>query len=182
MSRFIPIAFCAGFASVYAIRSLFKNLVPQGARVNARSVVDDIDDSEYTLDSYLSLDNDDKEESNPPPYTPRNRMKRIRKIAALASLHCRTKFGFKSRTEANELVARKFMHDYVTSLSDMRLADVPLVMPYALELCFVPSRAELDAKMMMQTSIIRDRQAALHRNFWDWSFGWFNDQPETLCL
>jgi hypothetical protein len=112
---------------------------------------------------------------------PINRCNRIRKIAALAALDCRARFGFKTRTESNEMVARKWIHDHVHSLKDMRRSDIPMVLPFALEYCFVPSRAELEAKAMMCTDIIRQRQKDINARHWDWSFGW-SSRPTGLSL
>jgi hypothetical protein len=98
---------------------------------------------------------------------------KTRQIAAFAALGCRARFGFRIRSEANEMVARKWLFDHISSLKDMRLSDVPLIMPLALELCFVPSKAELEAKAIMQTAVIRGRQVAYEAAYWDWGVGWF---------
>jgi len=140
--------------------------VSESAKRHALETVTHCDESEETVQEALIS-------------PPENRCNRIRKIAALAALACRARFGFKLRTESNELVARKWIHDHVSSLKDMRRADIPMVMPFAIELCFVPSKAELEAKAMMQTAVIRNRISALQATYWDWGVGWFR-RPRDL--
>jgi len=137
-----------------------RNHVPESAKRHIEETVNYIDESEETVQEALVGDHP-------------TRCNRIRKIAALAALACRAKFGFKNRTESNEMVARKWIHDHVSSLKDMRRADIPMVMPFAIELCFIPSKAELEAKAMWQTAVARNRVAALEATFWDWGVGLF---------
>jgi len=146
---------------VQAMYSWFmRNHVPESAKRHIEETIGYTDESEETVQEALLAD-----------YP--NRCNRIRKIAALAALACRAKFGFKFRTESNEMVARKWIHDHVSSLKDMRRSDIPMIMPFAIELCFIPSKAELEAKAMWQTAVARNRVAALEATFWDWGVGLF---------
>jgi len=164
----LTIVFSVLWFPVWAVCIHFYMLghVGESAKLHAEETVNIVDESEETVQEALL-------------HLPDNRCNRIRRIAALAALACRARFGFKRRSEANELVARKWIHDHVQSFKDMRRSDIPMVMPFAIELCFVPSKAELEAKAMMQTSLIRRRIADYEATYWDWGFGYFQ-RPAPL--
>lgn len=120
------------------------------------------------------------EGSSPPSPTHYTRTRRCYRIAAAASRECRAKFAFRSRTEANELVAHKWMYDYVVSLRDMRRTDAHVILPIALQLVFVPASYEIEASQIQFVPAVQRRIAlmsatwAVERSWYEWLTGRFS--------
>jgi len=156
--------------ALYFTRRLVRDHVSTISHVRASQLITHIDEAEHTPEEVVVIEND-------------NRQVRVRKLAAAVGSECRTHYGFRERSEANELVARKYMRDRLKSIKDMRHADINLVIPAALSVCFIPSRAEVDAAEVYATSEVQGRIARGNAKFWDVSWWWgrrYNTVPTSL--
>jgi len=157
----------AGLYCGFHFSRWYRRRVTASVRIHTRHVINDIDVHNNAVEDLAGA-------KHP------SRMVRVRLIAAAASRDCRARFLFMSRTEANMLVAHKWLHDYISALKDMRKADVPLIVPVALELCFVPSASELVANQIRFTDEVQHRLKLYNQTWWDWGFWGGSPDPQPL--
>ncbi len=99
----------------------------------------------------------------------------IPKIAGKLAAMCRTEISL-SHSVANELVARDWLVKTMTSLN-VRRTDQVKILPYALRLCFIPTRHELEARKMTlsddyQTLYAASKTRLRRKRTWlEWFFG-----------
>jgi hypothetical protein len=115
------------------------------------------------------------------PLTREQRVRGIRRhqLACSIGVECRAKFGFRVRNEANEIIARKWIHDQLHLLADMRKADIPHIIPYGLEVAFTPSIHEIRARAVTKTRAVQNRLADAELPFWDWGY-FVSSRPAPL--
>jgi len=89
-------------------------------------------------------------------------------IAAAVSRDCRTKFGFVYETEANRMVARKWMYDLIIASPDMRKVDASRILNLALILVFIPDAVEVECQQMKVAAAKIQRQREYATKWWDW--------------
>jgi hypothetical protein len=150
----------------YVSRLFWRDHVSTKIHSFGESLINEIDTSIETLEEIV-------------PKTHKKRLIKVRKLAAAVASECRTHYGFRSRTEANELVARKFIRDRLNSVEDLRKADIPLIMPFAINLCFIPSQSEIVAEEMMASNVVQQRLRAGRAQHWDWRWTWFGHFDST---
>lgn len=115
------------------------------------------DDEREMLDNIKHLDNYDESTNLYTDMVTCPLGVRTKHIARDAARLCRGKFAFGVRNAANELVARKFVYDYITNLPDMRRTDVCNIVHLATMFSFVPSSFEVAIKRMERTDVYANR-------------------------
>jgi len=73
------------------------------------------------------------------------------KIVRLAAAHVRAKVGLLKRTEANMMVARKLVNEFLEDRKDLRKTHWLAIVPLAVELAFVPTIYDIEARDMAGT-------------------------------
>lgn len=96
--------------------------------------------------------------------------KRTKYIAAAISRDCRSRFGFKSRSAANEMVARKWMYDRLRKIKDLRHSDCGAILNLACVVVFLPDELECECNDMIKTFEYRSRAAGFVTSTWFPSF------------
>jgi len=98
-----------------------------------------------------------------------SRRRKAHIVASHMSREVRAKFGFKVKSEANELVAHKYIYDHISLMTDMRRADVASIVPLAVMLSFIPSSIELESKQMEVSQPFEERRRQFATA---WHDGW----------
>ena len=101
------------------------------------------------------------------------RPRRALAIASSVSREARAKFLLMQEpfTRAMNLVVHKWMYDRVMSLKDIRKADVPNIMSYAMELVWLADQGEIVIRRLTATREAAERRSAGRAAWWDWSGG-----------
>jgi hypothetical protein len=135
-----------------------------------RNYVRRSDDSEILLGlddrSQLDLEDTINLESTP---------EAIPRFAGKLARVVRTEINVKKRDEATELVVREFLLRYMRELG-VRKVDVTTILPYAIQLSFIPTRDELLArKLTLMPEYQRRLEDAqpLYSREKPWLFNWF---------
>lgn len=68
------------------------------------------------------------------------------RVVRRAAAHVRAKIGLPKRTEANVLVARKLVTEYLEGLPDLRQLHYLQIVPLAVELAFIPTVYDIEAR------------------------------------
>jgi len=147
---------------------IVRGLVTNSIRVTGEVGIDTIDSHQFSSEEIASMNKD-----------VRSCRVRRHQLACSIGVECRAKFGFRVRSEANEIIARKWIYDSLVLLVDMRKADIPHIMPYALEVAFTPSIHELRARAVTQSRAVQTRLRDSEIQFWDWGY-YFARRPEPL--
>lgn len=84
-------------------------------------------------------------------------------------------FGARERTEAELLVTRKFMRDWLKEHRDLRAKDAAQIIDQALYLSFLPSTTLRDMRCVAETRRYRMRESH-HGSWWHW-WGPTTDRP-----
>jgi len=147
-----------GIAARSAWSYYTRNLITRAARDNMAQAIRNIDSDDLSVETSIAATRT------------WGSGVRTQMIAAAVSRDCRTQFGFASETEANKLVARKWIHDAIMANPDMRRCDASRIMGLAMILVFVPDAAEVEREQMKvaYSRIKRDREYAT--KWWDWGF------------
>jgi len=78
--------------------------------------------------------------------------RRFDQLAIALAGECYFKFGDRTRSEANNLISRKWMRDRIGDVKDLRRKDAAGIIDVALPLSFYPSRQALRMDQHMRTS------------------------------
>jgi len=97
-------------------------------------------------------------------YRPRN----AHRMAFALADEAYFKFGFRERSDANLLITRKFMHDQLREMQDLRAKDAATIVDLALYVSFLPSRAMQDMNAVDSTRAFGRRKKASSRASWGW--------------
>jgi len=162
------IALYTSYRCYYYLAIRIRGLVTNSIRVTGEVGIETIDSHQFSSEEIASSSKD-----------VRSCRVRRHQLACSIGVECRAKFGFRSRSEANEIIARKWIYDSLTLLADMRKADIPHIMPYALEVAFTPSIHELRARAVTQSRAVQTRLRDAEIQFWDWGY-YFTRRPEPL--
>jgi len=93
-------------------------------------------------------------------------------IAMALARRAYLQFGPRPRTEANELITRKFLRDVVLELRDLRIKDACAVVDVALSLSFLPSAARREMNQYDRTFAFEERRCEVPEGTWvDWLLG-----------
>lgn len=118
----------------------------------ARQIVRDYHDAEDNLsDVFDVIDQDIRRR--------RIRGCGLRRIAYSLADKAYLQYGYRSDSEANRLITRKFMRDHIGQFEDIRDKDAAQAIDIALELSFLPSEAWKQMAAITRTPVY---QAALH--------------------
>lgn len=155
----------------FAIRRVYRWIFHRGLEHRAADFLEQFDDNYVELVSTVERA---REEDGLPIGGPegdagprqrfirlaRHRPGRGREMAfALAEL-AYFQFGFRLRSEANELITRKFMRDSLAEFKDLRKKDAAGVIDVALPLSFLPSQAMRSMGELESTDAFQDRSRA----------------------
>ena len=77
-----------------------------------------------------------------------------------AVVHVKCKLGTPRDTKANRMIVAAMVREYYDTKADMRRCDKLKFGPLAIELCFVPTAAEVLARMVRETKAVAERKAA----------------------
>lgn len=105
------------------------------------------------------------------------------RLVRQAAAHVRAKVGLMKRTSANAMVARKLVCEFLDELKDLRKSHHVAIVPYAVELAFVPTVYDLEARDMAgcEEWAWRREQHDADREVvrGGWWFGWFGRKITT---
>jgi len=87
---------------------------------------------------------------------------RLRSIAALLSRQCRAEFGFTGSSQANKMVARRYILTQIKQFKDLRKVDAARVVNMAVEM-----------SMLMDVD-----EMAIHKASQTWAWSW-RTKPES---
>lgn len=96
---------------------------------------------------------------------PRNRSRYIKVLLLMV----KARFGVPIDSEANRLVIRRYLHDYMTKRRN-RPSVIATTIPVVIELSFLPSKDEVDLHICARHPIILERKAYRHAGWWSWFF------------
>lgn len=74
------------------------------------------------------------------------------KLVRRAAAHVRAKVGLLKRNAANSMVVRKLVCEFLDDIKDLRKTHYLAIVPYAVELSFVPTFYDIDARDMAATA------------------------------
>jgi hypothetical protein len=138
-------------------------------------------------------DEEDEEDAREGVYTPghtevngkpshyqvpkRRRLRYVRQLRLIAH----AEFGLMRRTEANRLVAQKFLRDHMRS-KFVRERDIALILPLAVEMAFTANDGHLAAREERETIGVRENAARMYGSLDGFTFmenlwGWFGIAP-----
>lgn len=83
------------------------------------------------------------------------------RMVRTAAAHVRAKVGLMKRTAANVMVARKLVQEFLDGVTDLRKAHYIAIVPYAVELAFVPTIYDIEAADFAGTSDWSERRESL---------------------
>jgi hypothetical protein len=102
----------------------------------------------------------------------RTRPKPSLAIAMALARRAYLQFGPRARSEANELITRKFLRDVVLELKDLSIKDACAVVDVALSLSFLPSAARREMNQYDRTFAFEERRCEVPESSWvDWLLG-----------
>lgn len=87
-----------------------------------------------------------------------DRARVVRRAAACV----RAKIGLPKRSEANYLVVRKLVVEYLETIPDLRKVHYLKIVPLAVELVFVPTKYDIEARDFAGSSFVVERRADYH--------------------
>jgi len=96
---------------------------------------------------------------------PRNRNRYVKVLLQMV----KGRFGTPTDSDANRLVIRRFLHDYMTKRRN-RPSVISKTIPQVVELSFLPDRDEVDLRICSTHPLIVERKAYRHRGWWSWLF------------
>jgi len=103
--------------------------------------------------------------------TPRFRPRRFESLASAFAHEAYLQFGHRTRSEANEIITRKFLRDLALEHKDLRARDASAIVDVALHLSFLPSLALRDVNRSRRTiSHWLRSQDGSSRGWLDWLF------------
>jgi len=94
---------------------------------------------------------------------PRNRNKYMKVLLQMV----KGRFGTPTDSEANRLVIRRFLHDYMTKRRN-RPSVISKTIPQVLELAFLPDKDEVDLRIVSSHPLILERKAYRLGGWWSW--------------
>jgi hypothetical protein len=108
----------------------------------------------------------------------------IPKVAGKLAALCRANILFSGYTMANELVAADWLRTEMRS-KGFRNKDIVRILPYAIKLCFVPTKHELNARVMTMGEVYQDlhtlsNRQLRRRNWKQFLFSWATGDRGTF--
>jgi len=123
-------------------------VVPEFANSEMQEQIKEIDENEFSPEEIVTgLSSHEWDGLTPPHPSHTSRRRRNQRLACSVSRECRTKFAFVGKSEADVLVAHKWIYDRVSALKDIRTTDVNRVVPLAVKLAFIPSVEDIIREM-----------------------------------
>jgi len=108
----------------------------------------------------------DAEELRRQRFRPRN----LQRMAAALADAAYFQFGYRDRSEANELITRKFMRDLLEEYKSLRDKDKSSAIDVALGLSFLPSRSLQYSNGLRRTWTYSFRSNTRAQSLWAWAF------------
>jgi hypothetical protein len=171
------------------VRWLYKStyVVPEFVNSEMQEQINDIDTDDFSPEELMSgMPSNEWSGSTPPHPTHLTRRRRTQRLASAIARECRTKFAFVAKSEADVLVAHKWIYDRVSALKDIRTTDVNLIVPLAVKLAFIPSVDDIVREMYAAPHVDRMQLAAatwVQRRSWtQWMVGHNNARLEVERL
>ena len=155
--------------SIPIVRWWFKpsSVIPLNVQSSMAGVLADLNDGDNNVDEIVETYQQGVAGSTPPNASRRARKRLSQRLAVSVARECRTKFRFTNQSEANVLVAHKWIHDRVIALPDIRTTDVATVVPLAVKLAFIASVTEVQINMVTDAELAQVQYAQR-----DWHSEW----------
>lgn len=96
---------------------------------------------------------------------PRNRNRYVKVLVQ----KIKARFGTAHDTDANRLVMRRYLHDYMVKRKN-RPSVIAKTIPIVLEMCFIPDHDEVRLRQIASHPIVRKRKAYGQVSWTDWFF------------
>ena len=101
------------------------------------------------------------------------------RFARRVALVARAKYGLLPRTEANRIMVRKYLHDYLVE-RDTRVSTMARMLDRAVEYAFIPTADDVGLARLRATEAVTQRVEDANAEYW--SFRWWFLSPFGLRL